>query len=183
MIVWRVLPWREDAGHTEPGGPLWFPRELQGAGRHDNPDLYGCLYVGETPVSPITEALAPFRGTGTLTEGMLVRSGARLALAELSLPDDSQILDLDDPRVLLELDLRPSRIATGSRAVTQADAASLFSRRPALLALRWWSTMEASLANLTLFDRAAPSLTLAGVRRLMPDEPAVREAAELLGLA
>ena len=182
MILWRVLPWREDARPTEPGGALWFPRELQGAGRHDNPDVYGCLYVGESPVSPIAEALAPFRGSGRLMEAMLVRSNVRLALAELSLPDDSQILDLDDPRVLLEVDLRPSRVATGSRAITQADAAALFARRPSLLALRWWSAIEASLANLTLFDRAQSALALTDVRRLALGDTSVREAAELLGL-
>jgi RES domain len=186
VILWRVLPWRRDARPTDPGGALWFPRELQGAGRHDNPDLYGCLYVGERPVSPIAEALAPFRGAGALTEGMLMRTGVPLALVQLSLADDrlagGEILDLDDPRVLLDVELRPSRVATGERAVTQADAARLFSGRPALAGLRWWSAIEASLANLTVFDRAQSTLDVVDVNRLTLTDAAVREAAELLGL-
>lgn len=75
MIVWRALPWRPHARPTEPGGALWFPRELQGAGRHDNPDLYGCLYVGESSLSPLVEALAPFRGAGAFSEAGRSRGG------------------------------------------------------------------------------------------------------------
>jgi len=186
VILWRVLPWRGEGRPTDPGGALWFPRELQGVGRHDNPDLYGCLYVGESPVSPIAEALAPFRGAGAITEGMLMRSGLPLALAQLSLAEDrlggGEILDLDDPGVLVELDLRPSRVATGERAVTQADAARLFTGRPALAGMRWWSAIEASLVNLTIFDRARPALDVVDVNPLSRADAAVREAAELLGL-
>lgn len=182
MILWRVLPWLAEARPGDPGGALWFPRELQGAGRHDNPHLYGCLYAGESPVSPIAEALAPFRGASGLSDGMLVRSGVRLALAELSLSDDSQILDLDDPRVLLDVELRPSRVATNERAVTQADAARLFATVPTPAALRWWSTIEANLVNLTLFDRAQAALDVTGVSPLRRDDVTVREAAALLGL-
>jgi hypothetical protein len=182
VILWRVLPWRVRARVSDAGGALWFPRELQGAGRHDNPDLYGCIYVGEGPVSPIAEALAPFRGARWLTEGMLVRSGVQLALAELFLPDGSYVLDLDDPQVLLEVELRPSRVATNERSHTQSDAAKLFVEDPGPIALRWWSTIEASLANLTLFDRAETDLELINVTRLTISSTAVREAADLVGL-
>lgn len=182
MILWRVLPWRPEARPIDPGGTLWFPRELQGAGRHDNPDLYGCLYAGERALSPVTEALAPFRGTGALSDGLLWRAGARLALAKLSLADRSHVLDLDDPSVLLDAGLRPSQIATTARARTQSYAARLHGMSPAPAALRWWSTIEASLINLTVFDRAQPALELVEVTPLATDHPAVREAAELLGL-
>ena len=53
MIVWRVLPVDPAAPTDAAGGPLWFPRELQGAARHDNPEAYGCLYVAQEPVSAI----------------------------------------------------------------------------------------------------------------------------------
>jgi hypothetical protein len=128
------------------------------------------------------EALAPFRGTDTLADEMLVRSGVRLALAELSLPDDSHVLDLDDPQTLLEVNLRPSQVATNERSVTQADAARLFAERPMPSALRWWSTIEASLANLTLFDRAQADLDIVEIVGLRIADTAVREAAGLLGL-
>jgi hypothetical protein len=182
VIVWRLLPWQPGVPPTGPGGALWFPRELQGAGRHDNPDRYGCLYVGEGPVSAIVEGLAAFRGAGALTSGMLVRTGVPLALARLELHDDARVMNLDDPSALIEVGLRPSEVATSIRAVTQSYALRLFDRYPELLGLHWWSTIEASLANLTLFDRARPKLEVVDVTPLTQDHSVVREAAELLGL-
>lgn len=183
MILWRALPWRAHGTADEPGGALWFPRELQGTGRHDNPDLYGCLYVTESPVSAVAESLAPFRGTGRLSEAMLARAGLPLALAELRLEECREPVDLDDPRMLLRERLRPSEVATRSRAVTQAYAARLFDERREAVGLRWWSTLEATLANVTLYDRAARHLSLTRVTPLALNDAAVGEAAELLGLA
>ncbi len=183
MILWRVLPWRAPAPPREPGGALWFPRELQGLGRHDNPSRYGCLYASEVAVAAIAEALAPFRGTGVLAPGMFLRGELPLALARLQLGDGAGTVDLDDPRVLTGHGLRPSRVATRTRAVTQAYAERVFDEVPLAIGLRWWSTLEASLINLTLFDRAAPHLTCAEVEPLALDHSAVLEAAELLGLA
>jgi hypothetical protein len=182
VILWRLLPWQADAQPTAPGGSLWFPRELQGAGRHDNPDRYGCLYASEAPLSAVAEALAPFRGTGTLSAAMLIRAGLPLALARLDLDEHCNVIDLDDPRVLTHVRLRPSEVATNTRAVTQAYAARIFNECLDAVGLRWWSTLEASLANLTLYDRAAEHLTLTDVTPLA-GHPALGEAAEMLGLA
>lgn len=181
MIVHRALPWDPGAAHDEPGGPLWFPRPLQGSGRHDNPDLYGCLYVTEGPVSAIAERLAPFRGTGALGPELLRQGGRSLALASLELPASASVVDLDEPRTLMRERMRPSVVATGERAVTQAYAAELHERHPAV-ALRWWSTLESSWANLTLFDRAASLLSVGELRPLDVDDPDVRAAGEALGL-
>ncbi len=182
MILWRLLPWQGDASPAEPGGALWFPRELQGAGRHDSPDRYGCLYASEAPLSAVAEALAPFRGTGVLSPAMLLRAGLPLALALLELDGDDGLLDLDDPNVLLYIRLRPSQVATNTRAVTQAYARRIFEEVPEAVGLRWWSTLEASLANVTLYDRALARLSCARVEPLVLEHPAVREAAEMLGL-
>lgn len=166
----------------EPGGPLWFPRVGQGYGRHDNPDLYGCLYLAEDAVSAIAEPLAAFRGTGPLTAPMLIHLGRPLALAELALPDDVAVVDLDDPEVLVAERLRPSRIATRTRTVTQELAADLYRAHADALGLRWWSTLESSWINWTLFDRASDVLTVTEVAELRIDDRTVREAAALLGL-
>jgi RES domain len=183
VILWRLLPRQPDATPSAPGGALWFPRELQGAGRHDNPDLYGCLYASERPVSAVAEALAPFRGTGALSRAMLLRANLPLALARLDLKDGSELIDLDDPRVLASVQLRPSHVATKARVTTQAYAARLFEDHPTAVGLRWWSTLEASFANLTLYDRALPDLSLIDLEPLTLDHSSTREAADLLGLA
>lgn len=182
MIVHRTLPWDGHVGVDEPGGALWFPRRLQGQGRHDNPDVYGCLYVTEDPVSAIAERLAPFRGSGRLVPALLEQAGHPLALASIELSGDAAVIDLDDPRTLVRERLRPSAVATRTRPTTQAYALAIYERhKPA--ALRWWSTLESGWANLTLFDRvAARHLAVAKVRPLSLDDAQVAAAADALGL-
>lgn len=183
MILWRALPLDPGAAPEAEGGALWFPRRLQGPGRHDNRERYGCLYAATTPVSAIAEQLAPFRGAGRLVDAMLVRGAGRLALAQLRMGDDARLLDLDDPAVLQRSELRPSHVATRQRAVTQAQALRFHDADPDLAGLRWWSTLEASWINVTLFDRAAPALEAEEAEPLTVADDRVGEAARLLGLA
>ncbi|MBV9723077.1 MAG: hypothetical protein JO082_14325, partial [Mycobacterium sp.] len=49
--------------------------------------------------------------------------------------------------------------------------------------LRWWSTLEASWIQVTLFDRALSRLSTRAVRALAVDDDAVMAAAVHLGLA
>lgn len=181
MIVFRCFAWDDAAAPRARGGPLWFPRMLQGDGRHDDPALYGCLYVSIEPVSAAVERLARLAGT-SIAQSDLVRRGYPLALATVELSDQAELVDLDDPTVLVREDLRPSRVATNERSVTQTQAGELFGRHPRAAGLRWWSTFESLWANVTLFDRAEPALTVADVRALEVGDDVVREAAEFLGL-
>lgn len=182
MIVYRCFPLRRSADEPEEGGALWFPRPYQGKGRHDNPELYGCLYVGEQPVSPVVEQLQGFRGRDRLATWMLERQGLPLTLAAIHVPTGATLVDLDDPSVLVREGLRPSRVATRERVTTRSDAASLFERHADAVGLRWWSTLEASWLNITLFDRAERSLHLEDQRELTVFDAVVREAADFLGL-
>lgn len=182
MILFRCFAWDRSVEASARGGALWFPRPLQGQGRHDGPERYGCLYVSEDPVSAVVEQLAPLAGT-RLEERDLVRTGLPLALAALSLPADARLVDLDEPLVLAGEALRPSLVATLDRARSQADAALLHERHPDTAGLRWWSALEPRWANVTLFDRAAPELGVDDVRALAPGDDVVGEAAEFLRLA
>ena len=182
MILYRCFPPRRRADEHREGGALWFPRAYQGKGRHDNPELYGCLYVGEEEIAPVAEQLQAFRGARRLATWMLEQEGVPLALAGIELPDDAVVLDLDDPTVLAREELRPSEVATHARARTQADARMLFERHADAAALRWWSALEASWINLTVFERAAEALRVVEQRELSVFDPAVREAAGFLGL-
>jgi hypothetical protein len=134
-------------------------------------------------VSAVAEMLAPFRGTGELHPALLVRSGRQLALAELDLAGDATLVDLDDPAVLVTESLRPSVVATGQRSVTQACAVDQFERHPKAAGLRWWSTLEASWIQVTLFDRGVGELRVRDVGTLTIDHEAVMAAASHLGLA
>jgi hypothetical protein len=164
----------------EADSPLWFPRVFQGDGRHDNPDVYGCLYLTDREASGVVEQFARFRGQ-RLIAPMLVRRGLPLALAAIELPDDSELIDLDDPVVLRRRRLRPSLVATRDRSVTQPQALAVY-RDTAAVGLRWWSIIESLWANYTIFDRGGSRLSAQDVRRLAFDDPAVVEAADYLGL-
>jgi len=183
VILHRCLAWNERAAPDAADGALWFPRPYQGEGRHDNPAAYGCLYAAEGPVSAVAEALAPFRGRGALTPPMLERAGRRLSLVALELREPDGLLDLDEPQTLAAEGLRPSGVATRARATTQGDALRLFEAHRRSTGLRWWSTIEASWINVTVFDRARRRLRMRSVDLLSPDHEAVREAARELGLA
>lgn len=75
-------------------------------------------------------------------------------------------------------------VATRVRETTRRMAADLFRARPVSDGIRWWSTLEASWMHVTLFDRALPRLTLAAPPEpLRAHHPAVREAADALGIA
>lgn len=181
MTLYRCFAWDAHARPRERDGALWFPRALQGEGRHDNPDLYGCLYLADRAVSCVVEQLARFRGQ-RLAPPLLRRRGLPLALAEIELADGVALLDLDDPAVLHRERLRPSRVATRHRAVTQPEARRLHEAHREAAGLRWWSSYEALWSNVTLFDRAAPRLRVASVRALDLGDPAVAEAADFFGL-
>jgi hypothetical protein len=181
VILFRCFPWEAESEHAARGGALWFPRMFQGAGRHDNPLLYGCLYVTEEAVSAVVERLQGLRTT-SLEPPDLKSRGRPLALAALELADEADVVDLDDPAVLEGEGLRPSLVATNDRSLTQAQAGELFARHAAAAGLRWWSTFESLWANVTLFDRAEPVLSVADIKRLEVGDDVVVEAADFLGL-
>jgi hypothetical protein len=105
-----------------------------------------------------------------------------LAVADLELDDNAALIDLDDPVVLKGEGLRPSRVATRDRSVTQPLALALYTRHRGVAGLRWWSSWEALWTNVTVFDRVMPKLRLAGVRALTLDDPVLLQAADLFGL-
>jgi hypothetical protein len=180
VILHRCFAWDRNARPIAEGGALWFARPHQGDGRHDNPDVYGCLYVAEQAISAVVEQLARFRGS-VLVPQILLRRGLPLALATIELPGRARLVDLDEPAVLAAHALRPSRVATRRRDVTQPYALAL--HRRGVAGIRWWSTLESLWANVTVFDRVANRLRLGELRQLGVADPIVREAADILGIA
>jgi hypothetical protein len=182
MRLWRVFPWDAEAAAGSRGHPLWIPRSLQGAGRHDNPELYGAMYLSEHAVAAVAETIAHLRGQA-LDGADLERGGLRLALLGLDASIEGRLWDLDDPQVLLERRLRPSLVATRMRQTTRRWAAELFRVRPRRDGIRWWSTLEATWIHVTLFDRALPRVEAASPPEpLRTTHPTVREAAAALGI-
>ena len=181
MILFRCLAWDKAASPASRGGPLWFPRMLQGNGRHDNPDLYGCLYLSVEPVSAVAEQIQRLAGT-SLEAPDLLRRGLPLALATIDFDERGELVHLDDPKVLVGEGIRPSQVATNQRATTQAGAAEIFTRHAEAAGIRWWSTIEALWPNVTFFDRAEELLAVEDVRTLELGDDVVVEAADYLGI-
>jgi hypothetical protein len=181
VILYRCFAWNEASRLSDPDGPLWVPRPFQGEGRHDNPDLYGCLYLADRAVSSIVEQLARFR-TQRLAPALLQRRGLPLALAQLEIADDARLVDFDDPVTLRRHRLRPSRVASRQRDVTQPQARAIYTGDRAVAGIRWWSTYESLWTHVTLFDRAVRGLRVASVHGLAVDDLEVVAAAEWLAL-
>jgi hypothetical protein len=181
VTLYRSFAWNSRAKADEPDGPLWFPRTLQGDGRHDNTDLYGCLYLSEQELSPVVEQLARFRSQ-RLVPSMLRRRGLPLAVAAIDCKPGPRLVDLDDPAVLASRTLRPSLVSTRQRSVTQPQARAIYEDAREHEGIRWWSAYESVWINVTLFDRAASKLRVTSVRTLSVGDPIVVEGAEFLGL-
>ena len=176
-MLFRVFGWAPDG----PPDPFRVPRDRQGGGRFDDPDRYTALYLAREAVGAVAEAIQAFRGQELTAEAFLRPDGARRALAAVDDTALPALLDLDDPAVLAERRLRPSGVATGVRRVTQRIAAQAFD--DGAVGLSWWSTLEASWTNVTLFgERIARPLPVTEVSPLALDLPAVVEAAERLGV-
>ena len=104
--------------------------------------------------------------------------GSVRALVEYEVGDHAQICDLDDARRLTDLGLRPSRVVTRDRDVTQAWARKLYDDGH-FAGVRWWSYYNPDWGSIGLWDIAA--LNVADVVILTADDPAfVAAAAEIV---
>ncbi len=181
-MLYRAFPMLPGAEPGDPGGPLYVPRHIQGANRHDNPREYGAIYASRTARSAVAEWLRRLRGGPLVGRDLQRPDGARMALAALDDAPVTGLVDLDDPRNLVARELRPSGVATRDRRRTRRLALGIFEEGGD--GFEWWSTIEASWINVTLFaERALQRLTLAAEPEpLALDQPAVRDAAAALGV-
>ena len=182
MLLFRVIHWDGHSTGRTGAGPLFVPRHHQGAGRHDAPELYGAWYGSLDPVAAVAERLQPFRGQ-TVEDADFRRLGnLTLALVALRLDASVDLVDLDDPRELVQRKWRPSLIATRRRPVTQQQARQLF--HEGAVGFTWWSTLSADWTNVTLFhERALPSIAVATPPTpLSTALPQVQQAATAVGV-
>lgn len=148
-MLFRVYRALEGAADAARGGPLFVPRDRQGAGRHDDPSHYGAFYAARSAQAAVAETIQMFRGRDLTPEDLEMADGWRLTLATLDDSALSSLVDLDDPLVLVRESWRPSGVASRDRAVTQAMAAR--AHDAGAVGLSWWSTLDAAWTNVTLF--------------------------------
>ena len=177
MRLYRVFPWRRGARRNAAGHPLFIPRDRQGSGRIDNPDTYAALYAATSREAAIGASLARYPVWSPALGEVPRLPGAVRAIAALQLARDD-VVNLDDPAELVVRTLRPSRVVTPDRAITQAWAKAIFDegRSPGVA---WWSELDARWTIVGLWDLG--SFRVAGVQPLRMDDPDVVAAARRLG--
>lgn len=152
-MLYRVYRALDGVAPTARGGPLFVPREYQGAGRHDSPGRYGAFYAARSPVAAVAETIQALRGRDLSPEDLERSDGTRLMLATFDDSGLDGLMDLDEPTVLVDEGWRPSGVASRERSVTQAMAERVF--ESGALGLSWWSTLDSAWTNLTLFAERA----------------------------
>ncbi len=184
-MLFRVYRALDGASATARGGPLFVPRERQGSGRHDNPGRYGAFYAARSAVAAVAETIQAFRGRDLSADDLQLADGSRLTLGTFDGLAPATVLDLDDPGVLLEEGWRPSGVASRDRQVTQAMAVRAF--EAGVLGLSWWSTLDSTWTNVTLFAERtvdAGAIGLAAPPELLSlAHPALVAATDHLGIA
>jgi len=183
-MLYRVYRALDEAGAEARGGPLFVPRDRQGAGRHDSPGRYGAFYAARSAEAAVAETIQAFRGRDLSPEDLELADGSRLTLVAF---DDSaleSLVDLDEPAVLVEERWRPSGVASRDRTVTQAMAVHAF--EAGALGLSWWSTLDSAWTNVTLFAErtiGAGAVAVEGqVEPLSLKHPALFAAADHLAI-
>ena len=182
-MLHRVFRAISGAAPTARGGPLFVPRDRQGAGRHDSPGRYGAFYAARSPESAVAEVISAFRGRDLSDIDLELADGSVLALAACDDRALGPLTDLDDPAVLVEQGWRPSRVTSRDRAVTQPMAERVFESGGR--GLSWWSTLDSAWTNVTLFAERTIStgaLRVMGIERLSLRHPAVVAAADHLAI-
>lgn len=151
LRLYRVFPWLETAPVGSPGHPLYVAHP-QGQGRIDNPDHYVTLYASDHRAGAVGEAFGNHATwTSDLLEGPPSLPGSRQAIATFD-ASDVRVVDLDDPRTLVERDLRPSIVVTRDRDRTQRWALKIYDEAE-WHGIRWWSFHEPDWGSFGVWDR------------------------------
>lgn len=187
MIVYRVFVHDSAAAAGDPGSAEYLHRP-QGQGRLDNPAHYDLWCFAAVPEGAIGEV---FGDISDWVDGMFEAPylpDARRALGRFEIPDDLDILDLDDARSLLDRGLRPTQVVARNRSVTQSWALNIFqetrqdgSRKWS--GVRWWSFQRPQWPTIGLWlgPGEAPRHRSVGTEHLDLSHPSILDAARTLG--
>lgn len=180
LRLFRCYPRVSGARPGKPGHWSFVPRP-QFHGRWDNSDLYDSWYFSRSAVGAIAESF--YNKRRWIPEVFLTPAGEPRAIVELEYSGPA-LVDLDNARELLALDVRPSAVVVHDLGVTQALARRVFEQRGAQVGgLSWWSSqMPAETSVLLWGDDGKPpaGLRVVGIQALSVEHPAVVEAASRL---
>lgn len=173
LRLYRIFPWLEEASEGEPGHPLYVAHP-QGQGRIDNPEHYLTLYASDHREGAIGEAFGNHAiWTPDLLNGPRALPGSRRAIATID-ASGVPIVDLDDPQMLVERELRPSTVVTRDRARTQNWALNIY-REGQWHGIRWWSFHNPDWGSYGIWN--LESIELLNVSALSEEMSLVEEVA------
>ena len=175
----RCLWYDGDARSADqPGHPLYvYPR--QGAGRVDDPEHeYRVLYASDDRAGCVAEVFGDFAvWTADLLDPPPNMPRAYRAIVEYEI--DAVVCDLDDPKRLTELGLRPSQVVTNDRRVTQRWARQIHETGQ-FDGVSWWSRRDARWTSAGLWHYAGATIEDLTVLVDIDEAPIVEAAAVLL---
>lgn len=149
--LYRVIPFVSQAKKGEPGHPLYFPPN-QGLARIDNSSHYAAGYLASSGSCAIAETF----GFLSTWDQMMLRPIKTLPNSQWSvvtylLAADKAIFNMDDASNLQKLKIRPSRVLTRDRAVTQEWALRIFKSGQSA-GVSWWSFYNPDWSCVGLWD-------------------------------
>jgi hypothetical protein len=139
------------------------------------------LYASKHAVSAIAERLQEFRGQ-TIVNNDLYQGELPLSLVSFELTENVPLLDLVQASELSTWGIDPLQVATKDRAISQRLARMLYEKGiPGFL---WWSSLEPSWTNASLFESRAASNILVErpIKPLTTTMPELIEAAKKIGV-
>lgn len=140
------------------------------------------LYAGDTVEGAVAEVFGRFdTWDAALIEARPARGdvpNSRYAVATYEVAERRPLCNLDDPVELQKHLLRPSRVVTRDRSVTQRWATSIYTSAH-FAGISWWSYYEPEWRSLGIWDLSAIAL-LEPPRLLRVSDVAVAEAARTI---
>jgi hypothetical protein len=114
--------------------------------------MYSVLYLSDAKAGAIAEAFGRFpTWTDAMLEGSPNLPGSKRAIAMYSLPDHSNICNLDDAAQLLSLQLRPSAVVTRDYSRSRRWASRIFEMGQ-FTGIRWWSYYDPDWASIGMWN-------------------------------
>ncbi len=168
MKLYRVFDWDNSKKHysNKPGSPVYIPRDKQGRGRHDIPQIDGMFYCSFSSHSAIAEQLYDFMNIKINDSIFNLSNGWTQALAEIEIKGTIKLADLNDSKLLVKYDIKPSEVVTSDIERTQQLAE--FFHRKKYDGIKWFSSIESSWTNVSLFASRTHSILKKSVKEITP---------------
>jgi hypothetical protein len=156
VLVYRIFGFDPAARASEPGTPDYLHRAAQGNQRLDNPSIYDMWCYSLSPAGAVAEVFGDLPVWSDEMFPTPYLPGGRRDLGIFEIADDLRIIDMDDPRTLIERGIRPTQVVARNASVTQAWAQGIFEETNDVGAqrwdgIRWWSFWGARWINIGLW--------------------------------